>query len=78
MKKYYDAEYIIRKNNEYEELRLYYSPTEIKLRNLIAEATIKCNLQNEKYKKQKEKLEEKRLERLNKKQQEEQIFEREM
>ena len=76
MKKYYDAEYIIRKNNEYEELRLYYSPTEIKFRKMIAEATLKCNLQNEKCRKQKEKLEAKKLERLQKNQ--EQIVEREM
>ena len=64
MKKFYDAEYIIRKNNEYEELKIYYSPTEIKLRKLIAEATLKCNLQNEKCKKQKAKLEARKLEKL--------------
>ena len=64
MKKYYDAEYIIRKNNEYEELKIYYSPTEVKFRKMIAEATMKCYLQNEKCKKQKAKLEARKLEKL--------------
>lgn len=63
MKQLYDADYIIRKNNEYEELRIYYSPAEIKLRNMIKEATLKCNIQNEKCKKQKEKLEAKKLQK---------------
>lgn len=66
MKKFYDAEYIIRKNNEYEELRIYYSPAEVKLRKMIAEATIKCNLQNEKCKIQKAKLEARKREKLQK------------
>ncbi len=63
MKQLYDADYIIRKNNEYEELRIYYSPAEIKLRKLIREATIKCDIQNEKCRKQKEKLEARKLEK---------------
>ena len=56
MKKLYDADYIIRKNNEYEELRIFNSPTEVKLRQMIAEATRQCKLQNEKCKLQKENL----------------------
>ena len=63
MKQLYDADYIIRKNNEYEELRIYYSPAEVKLRKMIAEATLKCNIQNEKCRKQKEKLEARKLEK---------------
>ncbi len=63
-KQYYDADYIIRKQNEYEEQRIYNSPAEVALRKMIEEATIKCNLQNEKCKLQKAKLESKRLERL--------------
>jgi len=70
MKRYYDAEYIIRKNNEYEELRLYYSPVEVKFRKMIEEATLKCNLQNEKCKKQKAKLEARKLEKLKEQEQE--------
>ena len=65
MKQYYDAEYIIRKNNEYEELRIYYSPTEVKFRKMIAEANYKCDLQNQKCKIQKAKLEAKKLEKIN-------------
>lgn len=64
MKKFYDAEYIIRKNNEYEELHIYYSPVEVKFRKMIAEATMKCKLQNEKCKIQKAKLEAKKQEKL--------------
>lgn len=64
MKKLYDADYIIRKNNEYEEMAIYNSPTEIKLRKMIEEATIACELQNEKCRLQKEKLEAKRRERM--------------
>ena len=64
MKKLYDADYIIRKNNEYEEQQIYNSPVETKLRNMIAEATRLCALQNEKCKLQKAKLEEKRKARL--------------
>lgn len=56
MKKLYDADYIIRKNNEYEELHLYYSPAEIKLRQMIRDATQKCNEQDEKLRRQREKL----------------------
>ena len=63
MKKLYDADYIIRKNNEYEEIRIYNSPAEVKLRKMIEEATIKCNLQNEKCRRQKEKLEARKLEK---------------
>lgn len=63
MKQLYDADYIIRKNNEYEELRIYYSPVEVKLRKMIEEATLKCNLQNEKCRRQKEKLEARKLEK---------------
>lgn len=63
-KRYYDADYIIRQQNFYEEQRIYNSPAEVALRKMIKEATEKCNLQNEKYKIQKEKLEKKRLERL--------------
>ena len=63
MKRLYDADYIIRKNNEYEELRLYNSPAEKKLREMIAEATRLCAIENEKCKIRKAKLEAKRLER---------------
>lgn len=65
--KYYDADYIIRKNNEYEEMQIYNSPVEVKLRKMIEEATKACNLQNEKLKAQREKLEQKRKERETKK-----------
>lgn len=64
MKKLYDADYIIRKNNEYEEQQIYNSPVETKLRKMIEEATRLCALQNEKCKLQKAKLEEKRKARL--------------
>ncbi len=64
MKKLYDADYIIRKNNEYEELAIYNSPTEIKLRKMIEEATRACEIQNEKCRLQKAKLEAKRRERM--------------
>ena len=64
MKKLYDADYIIRKNNEYEEQQIYNSPVETKLRKMIEEATRLCELQNEKCKLQKAKLEEKRKARL--------------
>ena len=63
MKQLYDADYIIRKNNEYEEQRIYNTPVEIKLRKMIEEATRLCQLQNEKCKAQKAKLEAKKLER---------------
>lgn len=63
MKQLYDADYIIRKNNEYEELRIYNSPAEVKLRQMIAEASRLCEIQNEKCKAQKAKLEAKRRER---------------
>ena len=63
MKKLYDADYIIRKNNEYEEQRIYNSPAEIKLRNMIAEATRLCEIQNEKCRAQKAKLEARKLEK---------------
>lgn len=66
MKQYYDADYIIRKNNEYEEERIYNSPVEVKLRQMIENATIACNLQNEKCKKQKEKLEARKREKAEK------------
>lgn len=64
MKKLYDADYIIRKNNEYEEQQIYNSPVETKLRKMIEEATRLCALQNEKCKLQKAKLEAKRKARL--------------
>ena len=63
MKKLYDADYIIRKNNEYEELRLYNSPAEVRLRQMIADATRLCEIENEKCKLRKAKLEAKRRER---------------
>lgn len=61
--KLYDADYIIRKNNEYEEMRIYNSPAEVKLRKMIEEATRLAKLDNEKYQMQKAKLEEKRKQR---------------
>ena len=64
LKKYYDADYIIRKNNEYEELQLYNSPAERKMREMIAVATKLCARENEKCRLRKAKLEEKRLQRL--------------
>lgn len=63
MKQLYDADYIIRKNNEYEEQRIYNSPVEAKLRKMIEEATRLCEIQNEKCKAQKAKLEAKKLEK---------------
>ena len=56
MKKLYDADYIIRQNNEYEELYLYYSPAEVKLRQMIRDATEKSMEQDEKLRRQREKL----------------------
>lgn len=64
LKKYYDADYIIRKNNEYEEMLIYNSPTEQKLRQMIATATKLCEEENEKCRLRKAKLEEKRMIRL--------------
>lgn len=64
MMKLYDADYIIRKNNEYEEQRLYNSPAEKKLHEMIAEATRLCAIENEKCKIRKAKLEAKKLEKL--------------
>ncbi|MBQ8451192.1 MAG: hypothetical protein IJ538_00205 [Clostridia bacterium] len=61
--KYYDADYIIRKNNEYEELEIYNSPAERKLREMIAETTRLCAIQEEKLKRQREKLMAKRREK---------------
>ena len=69
MKKLYDADYIIRKNNEYEEQRLYNSPAEVRLRQMIADATRLCEIENEKCRLRKEKLEAKRREREMAKQQ---------
>lgn len=63
MKQLYDADYIIRKNNEYEEQQIYNSPVERKLRQMIEDATRACAIQNEKCRLQKEKLEAKRRER---------------
>ena len=63
MKKFYDAEYIIRKTNEYEEYRIYNSPTEQKLRAMVAEATRLCELENEKCRARKAKLEARKLEK---------------
>ena len=64
IKKYYDADYIIRKNNEYEEFMIFNSKAELKFRQMIAEATRLCQIENEKCKIRKAKLEEKRLLRL--------------
>ena len=63
MKKLYDADYIIRKNNEYEEQLIYNSPAESKLRKMIAEATRLCEIENEKCRIRKAKLEAKKLEK---------------
>lgn len=63
MAQLYDADYIIRKNNEYEEQRIFNSPAEIKLRKMIAEATRLCEIQNEKCRAQKAKLEARKLEK---------------
>lgn len=63
MAKLYDADYIIRKNNEYEEQRIFNSPVEVKLRKMIEEATRLCAIQNEKCKQQKAKLEARKLEK---------------
>lgn len=59
----YDADYIIRKNNEYEEMQIYNSPAEVKLRRMIEEATRLAKLENEKFQKQKAKLEARKLEK---------------
>lgn len=58
--KLYDADYIIRKTNEYEEQRIYNSPVEKKLRDMIARATELCAIENEKCKLRKAKLEAKK------------------
>lgn len=63
MKKLYDADYIIRKNNEYEEQRIYNSPAEKRLREMIAEASRLCEIENEKCRLRKAKLEAKKLEK---------------
>lgn len=63
MKKLYDADYIIRKNNEYEELRIYNSPAEKKLREMIAENARLCEIENEKCRIRKAKLEARKLEK---------------
>lgn len=70
MKKFYDADYIIRKNNEYEEKLIYDSPVEVKLRKMIEDATNACNIQQEKLREQKAKLEAHRKLREQKKKQE--------
>ena len=64
MKRLYDADYIIRKNNEYEEMIIFNSPVEKKLRIMIENATKLCEIENEKCKIRKAKLEEKRLLRM--------------
>lgn len=61
--KLYDADYIIRKNNEYEEMQIYNSPAEVKLRRMIEETTRLAKLENEKFQKQKAKLEARKLEK---------------
>lgn len=61
--KLYDADYIIRKNNEYEEMQIYNSPAEVKLRKMIEEATRLAKLENEKFQRQKAKLEARKLEK---------------
>ena len=63
-KRYYDADYIIRKNNEYEAMIIFNSPVEKKLRIMIENATKLCEIENEKCKIRKAKLEEKRLLRM--------------
>ena len=63
MKKLYDADYIIRKNNEYEELRIYNSLAEKKLREMIAENARLCEIENEKCRIRKAKLEARKLEK---------------
>ena len=70
MKKYYDADYIIRKNNEYEENLIYNSPVEVKLRQMIENANRACDLQQEKLKAQKAKLEARKREKLDRQKQE--------
>ncbi len=64
MKRYYDADYIIRKNNEYEEQEIFNNPAEKKLRKMIEEVNRACEIANEKCRLQKEKLEAKRKERM--------------
>ena len=64
MKQLYDADYIIRKNNEYEEQEIFNRPGEVKLRKMIDEATRLCEIQNEKCRAQKAKLEAKKREKL--------------
>lgn len=63
-KRFYDADYIIRKNNEYEEIMIFNSPVEKKLRHMIKETTRLCEIENEKCRIRKAKLEEKRMLRL--------------
>jgi hypothetical protein len=64
IKKYYDADYIIRKNNEYEEMLIYNHPVEKKLRDMIKSVNELCAIENEKCKLRKAKLEQKRLSRI--------------
>ena len=64
MKQLYDADYIIRKTNEYEEQRLYNSPVEKKLRAMIAEATRLCEIEMKNAKLEKPSSKQKNLRRL--------------
>lgn len=63
MKQFYDADYIIRKMSEHRDNEIYNSPAERKLRELIKNATIACELEKEKFRKQKEKLEARKREK---------------
>ncbi len=60
MKKYYDADYIIREISRAEDQRIYNSPVEVKLRKMIKENNRLLKIQNEKCRQQKAKLEEKK------------------
>ena len=62
--KYYDADYIIRKNNEYEEQMIFNHPAHQKLLSMIDNINKQLAIQNEKLKLQREKLAEKRRQRM--------------
>ncbi len=64
MKQYYDADFIIREISKAEDLRIYNSPAERKLREMIEANNKLLAIQNEKCRAQKAKLEEAKRKKL--------------
>lgn len=64
MKEFYDADYIIRRISADEDTRIYNSPVERKLRQMIEENNKLLAIQNEKCRLQKQKLEEAKRRKL--------------